>query len=68
MFSARSIDHRLQLCYYFWYYFNIGEALINQSANVFVFGYINVQHNDWLTYSSGINRPGENSKRPYSNG
>ena len=27
--------------------------------NVFVFGDFNVHHNDWLTYSSGTDRPGE---------
>ena len=32
---------------------NIDEVLwINPSANVFVFGYFNVHHKDWLTYSS----------------
>ena len=39
---------------------NIDEVLsINPSANVFVFGYFNVHHKDWLTYSSGTDRPGE---------
>ena len=39
---------------------NIDEVLlINPSANVFVFGDFNVHHNDWLTYSSGTDRPGE---------
>ena len=39
---------------------NINEVLsINPSANVFVFGDCNVQHKDWLTYSGGIDRPGE---------
>ena len=38
---------------------NIDEALsIKPSANVFVFGDFNVNHNDWLTYSSGTDRPG----------
>ena len=38
----------------------IDEILwINPSANVFVFGDFNVHHKDWLTYSSGIDRPGE---------
>ena len=38
---------------------NIDEVLsINPSA-VFVFGDFNVHHKDWLTYSSGIDRPGE---------
>ena len=39
---------------------DIDEVLsINPSANVFVFGYFNVHHKDWLTYSSGTDRPGE---------
>ena len=39
---------------------NIDEVLsINPSANVFVFGDFNVHHTDWLTYSSGTDRPGE---------
>ena len=39
---------------------NIDEVLsINPSANVFVFGDFNVHHKDWLTYSSGIDGPGE---------
>ena len=39
---------------------NIDEVLsINPSANVFVFGDINVHHKDWLTYSSATDRPGE---------
>ena len=39
---------------------NIDEVLsINSSANVFVFGYFNVHHKDWLTYSGGTDRPGE---------
>ena len=40
---------------------NIDEVLsVNPSANnVFVFGDFNVQHKDWLTYSSGTNRSGE---------
>ena len=29
------------------------------SANVFVFGYFNVRHKDWLNYSGGTDRPGE---------
>ena len=32
---------------------------INPSANVFVFGDINVHHKDWLTYSGGTDRSGE---------
>ena len=39
---------------------NIDEVLsINPSANVFVFGDFDVHHEDWLTYSSGTDRPGE---------
>ena len=39
---------------------NIDEVLsINPSANVFGFGDFNVHHKDWLTYSSGTDRPGE---------
>ena len=38
----------------------IDEVLsINPSANVFVFGDFNVHHKDWLTYSSGTDRPGK---------
>ena len=37
---------------------NIDEVIsINPSANVFVFGDFNVHHKDWLTYSSGTDRP-----------
>ena len=39
---------------------NIDEVLsIYPSANVFVFGDLNVHHKDWLTYSGGTDRPGE---------
>ena len=39
---------------------NIDEVLsINPVANVLVFGNFNVHHKDWLTYSSGTDRPGE---------
>ena len=39
---------------------NIVEVLsIDPSANVFVFGYFNVYHKDWLTYSGGTDRSGE---------
>ena len=39
---------------------NIDDILlINPSANVFVFGDFKVHHMDWLTYSGGIDRPGE---------
>ena len=33
--------------------------LINPSANVFVFEGVNFHYKDWLTYSSGTDRPGE---------
>ena len=33
--------------------------LINPSANVFVFGYFNFHHKDYLTSSGGTDRPGE---------
>ena len=39
---------------------NIDEVLlINQFANAFVFGHLNVHHKDWLTYSGRSDRPGE---------
>ena len=39
---------------------HIDEVLsVNPSANVFVFGDFNVHHKDWLTYSSGTDRPVE---------
>ena len=39
---------------------NTDEVLsINTSANVFVFGNLNVHHNDWVTYSGGTDRPVE---------
>ena len=39
---------------------NIDEVLsMNPSANVFVFGDFDIYHKDYLTYSSGIDRPGE---------
>ena len=39
---------------------NIDEVLsINPSANVFVFGDFNVDHEDWVTYSGGTDQPGE---------
>ena len=39
---------------------NIGELLsINPSANVLVFGDLNVHHKDWLTHSGGTDRSGE---------
>ena len=36
-----------------------GVLLINPSGNVLVFGDFNVHHNDWLTYSGGIDQPSE---------
>ena len=40
--------------------YNIVEILsINPSANVFIFGYFNVHHEDWLTYSGRTDRHGE---------
>ena len=33
--------------------------LINQSANVFVFGDFHIYHKDWLSYSDRTDRPGE---------
>ena len=39
---------------------NIDQVLlINPSANVFVFGYFNVHHNEWLTYSGETDQPAE---------
>ena len=39
---------------------NIDEFLsINSYASVIVFGDFNVHHKEWLTYSSGTDRPGE---------
>ena len=39
---------------------NIDEVLsINPSATVFVFGYFNIHHKDWVTYSGGTDRTGE---------
>ena len=39
---------------------NVDELLsINPSANVFVVGYFNGHHQDWLTYSGGSDRHGE---------
>ena len=40
--------------------FNVDEVLsINPSPDVFFFGDFNTHHKDWLTYSGGIDRPGE---------
>ena len=54
---------------------NIDEVLwINPSANVFVFGDLDVYHKDWLNDSGGTNWLGElsynfyNLKWPYSDG
>ena len=51
---------------------NIDEVLsIRPSANVIVFGDLNVHHKDWLTDSGGTDRSGELCeilKRPYSDG
>ena len=48
---------------------NVDEVLsINPSANVFVFGDLNVHHKDCQTYFGGTGRPGELCyifKRPY---
>ena len=39
---------------------NIDEVIsINPSANVFVFGYFNLHHKNWLTYTGGTDWPGE---------
>ena len=38
---------------------NIDEVLLINPSAVFVFGDFNVHHKDWLTYSSGTDRPGE---------
>ena len=38
---------------------NIDEVLSINPPAVFVFGDFNVHHKDWLTYSSGTDRPGE---------
>ena len=39
---------------------SIDEVLsINPVVNVFVFGFFDVHHKDWLTYSGGTNRPCE---------
>ena len=51
---------------------NIDQVLsINPSANVFVFGNLNIHHKDWLTYSSGPDRSSElffHLKQSYSDG
>ena len=40
--------------------YNIDEVLlINPSANVFVFGDLNVHAKDWLMYFGGTDRSGE---------
>ena len=39
---------------------NIDEVpSINPSANMFAFRDFNIHHKDWLTHSSGTDRPGE---------
>ena len=38
---------------------NIDEVLSLNPSAVFVFGDFNDHHKDWLTYSSGTDRPGE---------
>ena len=38
---------------------NIDEVLSINPSPVFVFGDFNVHHKDWLTYSSGADRPGK---------
>ena len=38
---------------------NIDEVLSLNPCAVFVFGDFNDRHKDWLTYSSGTDRPGE---------
>ena len=39
---------------------NMNEVLlINLSANVFLFVDFNIHHKDWLTYSRGTDKPGE---------
>ena len=44
---------------------NIEEVfLVNPSANVFVFGDLNVHYKYWLTYSGRADRPGEWADRP----
>ena len=41
----------------FWSYF-IDQVLSITPSDMFVFGDFNVHHKDWLTYSSGTDRPG----------
>ena len=54
--SCLSIDHRLCDSVSS----NIDEILLtNPSANVLVFGDFNIHHKDWLTYSSGTDKPSE---------
>ena len=48
--------------------YNIDEVLsINPSANVFVFGDLNVHAKDWLMYFGGTDRSGELLKFFYLN-
>ena len=56
------MHHLLRLYAQFLMFFlsNIDEVLsINPSANVFVFGFFNVHHKDWLNYSGDTDRPSE---------
>ena len=55
------MDPLLHLCAQFLIQYHLTDEVlsINLSANVFVFGYFNVYHEDWLTYSGGTGRPGE---------
>ena len=46
--------------------YNIDDIVsINLSSNMLVFGGFNIRYNDWLTYSSGTDRPDE-LLQPYS--
>ena len=47
--SFSCIDHLVPLCAWF--------LMLFHPANVFVFWDFNVHHEDWLTFSGGINRP-----------
>ena len=49
----------LPLCIVFGVIFSNRVLSINPSANVFVFGYFNIHHKDWIAYSVGTDRPGE---------
>ena len=56
--SFSSINHLLQLCARFLILFHLTWMGFSRSDGV-VFGDFNVHHKDWLTYSSGNDRPGE---------